>query len=235
MGVKENRERTSGKEQIFTDADIVLKCIELARPYIKEGHKLIEPAAGDGAFLRGLKSAKITNEILAYDIEPTTDSQIIQQDFLTVDLSSHTSLFALTNPPFGRANSLSVKFFNRLAEAAGCEYIAFIVPISWRKWSVQDRLDQHFHLILDEELPLECFHTPDGAPLKTGILKTVFQIWERQNTCRKKITVEDRNYFTKALPKDADVAFTGFGYKVGQVRTEGEFDRQKFQTPACCS
>jgi hypothetical protein len=34
--------------------------------------------------------------------------------------------------------------------------------------------------------------------------------------------MEDRGYFKKVLPQEADVAYTGFGYKVGEVETKFE-------------
>jgi hypothetical protein len=217
MGVKSNRERVTGSEAYYTNDDIVIKCIDLYRPFMQGGDVLIEPAAGDGAFLKGIKKAGLTNQTLAYDINPGY-SGVKKGDFLSTELNPARPLCALTNPPFGRANSLSVKFFNHLAPH--CRLIGFIVPISWRKWSIQNRLDQNFHLISDTDLPNQCFHKPDGTPLDGGILKTVFQVWEKRDSKRGIIKIEDRGYFTKTTPKKANVAYTAFGYNTGVVETD---------------
>ena len=217
MGVKSNRERVTGQEAYYTNDDIVTRCLDCYRPFMRESDVLIEPAAGDGAFLKGLKKAGLNNQILAYDIDPRC-SGVKKGDFLTTKLTTTDPLCAITNPPFGRANSLSVKFFNHLAPH--CRLIGFIVPVSWRKWSIQNRLDQRFHLVSDTELPNQCFHRPDGTPLDGGILKTVFQVWEKRTAKRGFIKIEDRGYFTKTTPKKANVAYTAFGYKTGVVETD---------------
>jgi hypothetical protein len=217
VGVKENRERTTGKEEYYTNSEVVSQCVAQCRRYLKEQHLIVEPAAGDGAFLRGFTEAGFKNRVIAWD-KFSSDPEIPRRDLFDIKLEQYRStLFVITNPPFGRANSLSVKFFNYLANQS--EYIAFIVPISWRKWSIQNRLDKRFYLVSDTTLPLSCFHRPNGEPLGTA-LRTVFQIWEKRKTLRKKIVTEDRGYFKKVCPKDADVAFTAFGYKVGVVETD---------------
>lgn len=220
MGIKENRERVTGNEQYYTNDEVVAVCVELCRPYLKKEHIIIEPAAGDGAFLDGFKDARFPNNTLAYDID-SERVEVLKQDFLTTNLSPFNGmLFAITNPPFGRANSLNVKFFNHLAPHS--EYIGFLVPISWRKWSIQNRLNSSFHLVSDTDMPLHCFHTPEGVSLDKGILKTVFQVWEKRPVAREKIKIENRGYFIKTSPENADVAFTAFGYKVGRVETDFE-------------
>jgi hypothetical protein len=220
MSIKENRERITGDEKYYTNDDIVDMCVRECLSYLKPSHTIIDPAAGDGAFLRGFERAKISNLVLMYDIAPAKSFKgIIKQDFLKFDLSSlEPKLFAITNPPFGRANKLNVRFFNHLATHS--QYIGFIVPISWRKWSIENRLHRNFWLVKDFDLPMNCFHKPDGTPLNTGILHTVFQIWEKRPEEKPRVVVEDRGYFKKSVPRDADVAFTGFGYKTGTVETD---------------
>ena len=210
---KRNRERKTGKEQYYTNASVVDCCVALAKTFIKPKHTLLEPCAGDGAFLDGIKRSGIKNEVLAFDLEPKR-KDIVQRNALT-NLPTEQHLFMITNPPFGRANSLSVKFFNHLATS--CDFIAFLVPKSWRKWSIQNRLDKRFHLVLDEEMPSNAFHSPDGYPHDSGVLKTVFQVWEKRGNPRPLVKIEDRRYFQKTTPQKADVAFTAFGYGTGKV------------------
>lgn len=221
---KRNRERVTSDEAYFTNDEVVDLCLEQLKSIVKPSDKIVEPSAGDGAFLNGFKRHSWQNKVIAYDIQPRRED-IFQQDFLTVELIG-TDYIAITNPPFGRANSLSIKFFNYLAPS--CKYIAFLIPKSWRKWSIQNKLDSNFHLLSDIELPLNAFHTPDGKPYNSGVLKTVFQVWERRDYLREKVIPEDRGYFTKVSPSEATVAFTAFGYGIGKVETT--FDRTKGNT-----
>jgi len=220
MGVKENRERVTGQEEYFTNDDVVLKCVDQYVSLINKDDVLIDPAAGDGAFARGLRTRGVKNSLIEWDTNPKAED-VEKLDLLKMDLSKYgESLCAITNPPFGRANSLCVKFFNHLAPHS--KLIGFIVPISWRKWSIQNRLDRNFVLESDIAMPMHCFHKPDGTPINTGILKTVFQVWRRSTRKRALHTAEHRGYFVKTTPKKADVAFIAFGYKTGEVKTEFE-------------
>ena len=162
---KENREQFyTGVKQYYTNADIVDLCVEKCRLFLKETDLIIEPAAGDGAFLDGFKKAGFTNQVLSYDIEPKRIG-IIKQDFLLVDLS-HTArpMFAITNPPFGRMNKLSVRFFLTIYTAVIVIIYGFIVPISWRKWTVHNRLNPNFHTYTLMNFRLFVFINLMGSP-----------------------------------------------------------------------
>ena len=145
-----------------------------------------------------------------------------QANFLEVNLGPVFGAVTLGNPPFGRNNALSIPFFNHAA--AHSDFIAFIVPRSWRKWSVMNRLDRNFHLIDDQDIQVD-YVDEAGKQLSTKRrLNTCFQIWQRHDELRPLVAVEDRSLITKTTPKDADVSLTIFGYNCGQVRTE--FDRK---------
>lgn len=137
-------------------------------------------------------------------------------EFLDEDISSLNGCITLTNPPFGRANKLSIPFFNKCAQVA--IYIGFIVPKSWRKWSVIDRLDPYFHRAHDEELSIDYVYDSDKA--SKGKLNTVFQIWEKREYLREVLQVEDRGYIRKVKPQDADVSLTIFGRGCGRVKLD---------------
>ena len=77
------------------------------------------------------------------------------------------------NPPFGKNASLAVQFFNHAAGFANC--IAFIVPRSFLKPSVENRLDLRFEKV--EQFPLAQpafeFEGEDRS------VPTVWQVWCR--------------------------------------------------------
>jgi hypothetical protein len=115
---------------------------------------------------------------------------------------------------------LSIPFFNRAAEHS--EYIAFIVPRSWRKWSVINRLNRNFHLLLDEDLQIDYVDDTDTLITQKNLLKTCFQVWQRKDELRELVKIEDRGFVTKVKPEEADIALTVFGYSCGKVNEEFE-------------
>ena len=179
----------------------------------------LEPCAGGGSFLRAATIAGV-QRIVALDVEPAAPG-IEEKDFLVCGAGENIrDTIVLTNPPFGRCNSLSVKFFNKAADHA--EFICFIVPKSWRKWSVTNRLDKRFHLIHDIELKVNYVDASDAPISGKSVLSTVFQVWQRRDQHRSRVTVENRGYVKKCKPAEADVALTVFGWSCGRVETDFE-------------
>lgn len=217
--------RVTGKEQFYTPPAVAEQVVARVLDLIPDAHTRpwLEPAAGTGAFLTAAYAAGIT-DVLAYDIDPR-HPDITEANFLT-QTPDLTGAITVTNPPFGRNNALSVPFFNHAANYSAA--ITFIVPRSWRKWSVQNRLDRRFHLIDDTDLDIN-YVTTDGTPISTrSMLRTCVQTWQRRNTLRDLITVPDPGIIAKTTPEDADVALTIFGYGCGTVRTN--FPRHKVST-----
>ena len=214
------KRNSSGKEQYYTRPHITEMCVELASKYIDD-HIVVEPSAGTGEFLKPLMERKITYQ--AYDIEPK-HPDVIEQDYLKFT-PKPGKYFVIGNPPFGRNHSLSSKFFNKSAEYA--EYIAFIIPKSWRKWSIQNRLDLNFSIIEDIELPSDIFYNHEGEGFGDNF-NAVFQIWKRTEKPRKKVRIEDKSLVVKCDPQEVDVAITYAGYSAGKV--EVDFPRVKNTT-----
>jgi hypothetical protein len=178
---------------------------------------VLEPAGGTGAFVEAAKNAG-AQKVLSLDIEPK-HGDVTKANYLNAKLKLQDAV-TISNPPFGRNNSLSIPFFNRAAEHS--EYIAFIVPRSWRKWSVINRLDRRFHLVLDEDLSIDYVDDTHNLISQKNNLKTCFQVWQRKPELREIVKVEDRGYVTKVTPDEADVALTVFGFSCGRVNTEFE-------------
>jgi hypothetical protein len=178
---------------------------------------VLEPAGGTGAFVDAADRAGAAR-ILSIDIEPKHE-KVSRADFLEHVVPEHNAI-TISNPPFGRNNSLSIPFFNRAADYS--EYICFIVPRSWRKWSVINRLDRRFELVHDEDLQID-YEDEDGKRLVVqNRLNTCFQIWRRSATPRPLVRVVDNGLVTKTSSQLADVALTVFGFNCGRVRTEFE-------------
>lgn len=206
--------RKTGKEQYYTPEETVKECMRVV-DVVTDGRNhprvYLEPAGGTGMFVRELEKR---GEVVSYDIEPKAEGIQRTENFLTEDISSLSEVITVTNPPFGRANSLCVPFFNKCAEVS--DVIGFLVPKSWRKWSVINKLDRRFHLVSDTEMEVD--YDYDGVQKSKGRLKTVFQVWERRDYERDLLTAEDRGYITKCGYEDADVSLTVFGRGCGKVR-----------------
>ena len=159
-------------------------------------------------------------EFLSFDIEPKHPA-VKKGNFLTAAFAASDAV-TISNPPFGRNNSLSIPFFNKAANHS--EFICFIVPRSWRKWSVINRLDRRFHLIADHDIQID-YEDDAGEKLsvKNG-LSTCFQIWQRKPNLRPKYSVADHGIVEKTDAAGADVALTIFGFGCGKVLTT--FDRK---------
>lgn len=71
---------------------------------------------------------------------------------------------------------MAIDFFNKASQFS--EVIAFIVPVSFMKWSVQKNLNKNFALIDYLYLDLESF-LEDGKPF--GV-RTTFQIWVKKDS-----------------------------------------------------
>lgn len=173
-----------GRDQFYTRTDVAEELFQWlledpnVRAVLATGvARFLEPSAGTGSFLRLLPP-----DTLAYDIEPKAPA-IVEADFLTTTLSSGAGLIVIGNPPFGKNASLAVSFFNHAAPYA--DVIAFIVPRTFQKLSIQNRLDSAFHLCAEREVGKDAF-IHNGVPKD---VPTVFQIWVRRPWLRPTITL----------------------------------------------
>ena len=209
--------RITGKEQFYTPDKLARELFTDVAGFVPNlaERVIIEPAGGTGAFIKAAKRFGVA-EVVSFDIEPK-HSGIVAGNFLETELAVRGAV-TISNPPFGRNNSLSIPFFNKAAEHS--DYIAFIVPRSWRKWSVINRLDQRFHLVFDKDIQID-YVDDAGDELSTKTrLATCFQIWQKRKVTRPIVSVVDNEFIKKVKPADADVSLTIFGFNCGKVRTE---------------
>ena len=109
-------------------------------------------------------------------------------DWFKVDktqFSDYKSILVCGNPPFGQQNTLAIEFFNEAAKF--CNTIAFILPLSFKKDSVQNRLNLNFHL--EKEIILgNCeFLLKNEDIIK---VPSVFQVWQNKNNQRAPIKLK---------------------------------------------
>jgi hypothetical protein len=212
--------RVTGKEQFYTP-------LELARTLVGDveivlgslqGKIVLEPAGGTGSFVEAALT-KGVKEVISFDIEPLHE-KVLLGNFLDQELTEQ-NLITISNPPFGRNNSLSIPFFNHAARVS--DAICFIVPRSWRKWSVTNRLDRNFELVADQDLDIDYMDSDGELISDKSRLATCFQIWKRTETPRVPVKITDMGVIQKVSPELADVSMTIFGYGCGSIKQD--FDR----------
>ena len=216
---KPGNKRVTGKEQYYTPADLAETLIAEVMVLVPDlaKHTILEPAGGTGAFLKAAEKIG-AKDFLSFDIEPK-HAGVKKANFLQASVAV-TNAITISNPPFGRNNSLSIPFFNKAADHS--EYICFIVPRSWRKWSVINRLDRRFHLVADHDIQID-YEDEAGAKLSVkNNLATCFQFWQRKSTLRPRYSVVDKGLVEKTTAAQADVALTIFGFGCGKVLTHFE-------------
>tara|TARA_B100001175_G_scaffold123533_1_gene105181 strand:- start:2141 stop:2956 length:816 start_codon:yes stop_codon:yes gene_type:complete len=210
-------------DQFYTNEDVSIKCFEILKKEVNiESYDIqLEPSAGCGSFYKLMNPQKR----IGLDIQPKYEG-IIQQDFLSYT-PTNQSYICIGNPPFGRVSSLAIKFFNKCAQFS--DVIAFIIPRTFNKVSVQNKLNLNFILQYSEDLPLNpCCFTPKMSA------KCCFQIWVRSCVPRQ-ITVyskthphfdfipygekDDNNQPTP--PQGAHFAIRAYGGKCGQIVDQG--------------
>jgi predicted RNA methylase len=216
--------RTTGKEQYYTNSSVVDLCLkEVQRHVDLSGKTILEPCGGTGEFIEGFRRIGIPDDkIISIDIEPG-HPMVKLGDYLETDFSQLSGVISITNPPFGRASSLAKKFFNHAADH--CNYICYLIPKAWRKWTTHNSLDKRFHLVADIEMPKDCFYLSDRENEKKGVLNTVFQIWGKRDYKRRKIVVPDHKLIQKIIPvskdgqkiiKGANFSIVAFGHSCGR-------------------
>ena len=205
-------------DKYYTKPDIVEQCINLIKQYlvISKNDLIIEPSAGNGAFISNIK--KLSNHFKFYDLEPENDD-IIKQNFLEFDYNDiktkYKKIHIIGNPPFGRQASLAIKFIKRCCEFSNT--ISFILPKSFKKDSMKKHFSNNFHLIFEVDLSEKSF-------LVNGIecdVPCIFQIWESKTELRAKVKKIDPLNF-KFVDKESspDISFRRVGVNAGTIMTE---------------
>lgn len=200
-------------DQFFTRPAVAKQFADWVKSHNLPVSRIIEPAAGNMDLARHFPGIEM------FDLDPKS-SEIKQQDFFTADHKPTPEFLVVMNPPFGRGSNLAIRFFNKAAEFA--EYIAMIVPRTFRRDSVQTQLDQNFHLIDEYVLPRNSFYLPSEGPGRGYDVPAVAQIWQRRAEKRPKpaAPVTTANFAYVRNPADADFAFRTKGRRAGQIITQ---------------
>jgi predicted RNA methylase len=202
-GITKSGGRKHNLDKFYTKPEIAHYCIQQLGSLDEYTH-IIEPGAGNGSF-----SNQIPNAI-AFDINPEHES-IIRQDWFQYHRKRKRDekVLVIGNPPFGQQNTLALDFINHAAHFA--DTIAFILPLTFMKESLHNRIHESFHLETTHLLPPYSF-TLDGEERN---VPCVFQVWRFSSQLRAKLP--------KLLP---------YGFKFVRKELEPDFYIQRVGSKA---
>lgn len=129
-----------GLDQYYTKEDVALQCISCLN--INEYDFIIEPSAGDGAFLNQIDH---TNKV-GIDIEPGSVNIKKQNWFDYMVDAEYDQVLIIGNPPFGRNNELSTRFIAHGLKFQNVKTIAFILPNTYKKHTKQKFLPRTWRI-----------------------------------------------------------------------------------------
>ena len=205
----------SSIDKFYTNDDAVKLCMKHVKQHLQINEKdvIIEPGAGNGAFIEEIKS--ISRNYRFYDLIPE-HIEVVQQDYLNLDTSDlkhlEVQVHIIGNPPFGRQSTNAIKFIQKSCEFANS--ISFVLPKSFKKDSMRNKFHKNFHLNFEIDLPENSF-TDEG---KVTNVPCLFQIWKKQTNERTlKEKIEPDGYIFVKKDDNPDISFRRVGVYAGNV------------------
>lgn len=168
---------------------------------------IVEPSAGECSFYSLLPEDKR----IGIDLCPKCDG-LIEADFLDwkEPFVDSDRVLSIGNPPFGRNSSLAIKFINKCAKWS--QTIAFIVPKSFKKRSMYDKINLNFWKVKEVDTPKNSF-VFNG---KNYDVPCVWLILEKQEDKRtKEIKLKPPANFTFTSKENSNCCFRRVGINAG--------------------
>ena len=202
-------------DKYYTKDIVVNNCLCYLTKYLEitRDDLIIEPSAGNGSFINGIKS--LGSNFIFYDILPNHD-EITKQDFLLYDWQNinnkYRKIHIIGNPPFGRQSSLAIKFIKKSCEFA--DSVSFILAKSFKKNSLKRAFPLDFHLMFEIDLPEKSF-------LVEGVehdVPCIFQVWKKLNYNRDSIKkIEPYGFIFVDKTQNPDISFRRVGVNAGKI------------------
>jgi hypothetical protein len=208
------REAGTVHDQFFTRPEVAQQFANWVKshPFYKDVTKIIEPAAGNRDLAKNFPGIKM------YDLDPQSP-EVSAQDFFQSNHKYQPGFLTVMNPPFGKASDMAIKFFNKAATSS--DYIAQIVPRTFRRSGIQDRLAGNFELVDEYILPKGSFYLPSEGPDRKYDVPAVAQIWRRTEKARVKSEIKPLPQGIQFVqPQQANVAFRRKGRNAGEIITQ---------------
>lgn len=219
--IKQNRLALSRTlDQFYTTPEVAMVCVNAFLAYVryepdKQEYTFIEPSAGTGSFFNILPDPKI-----GIDIAPAPNTNgILKENFLEwIPTHITNNIVVIGNPPFGKNSSTAVKFINHAAKFA--KHVAFILPRTFEKESIKEKISRDMHLTISVALNANSF-IYNGSAYSVPV---VFQVWSRSSKLRETVARGPLTHSDFAFvknPNDANFAFQRVGARAGMVSVDG--------------
>jgi hypothetical protein len=213
-------------DKYYTKPSIVDLCINYIKEHIQISYQndlVIEPSAGNGAFIEGIKT--LSENHIFYDLEPDGVG-ILKQDYLLLDhiaCEKYSQIHVIGNPPFGRQSSMAIKFIKKSCEF--CDSLSFILPKSFKKDSLKKSVPLNYHLLFEQDLPQKSF-------LVNGVehdVPCIIQIWMKKEHNREVnekiepigfIFVKKTDTIGIDISLKPDISFRRVGVYAGKIDTK---------------
>lgn len=207
------------KGQFYTLPETAKECLTKIKEVLKENgysfddYYLLEPSAGQGAFLQ-------TDEYLAMDIEPNNEN-VLKQDFLLWE-PDNKNYIVIGNPPFGLRGQQALRFLNKSLSFA--DFVCFILPPLFNsdgRGNPKKRVNGN---LLYSGPCSSSYVYPDGSKVK---VETIFQIWTAIDDLGEKINDEVK-------PKNFSIYSLSNGGTSSTTRNKDKIGKCDFYLPSTC-
>ena len=191
-------------DKFYTNPKVAKECI--SKLNLSEYTRIIEPSAGSGSF-----SSQIPR-VEAYDLKPE-GKNIKQQDFLKLRISKkpNDKILVIGNPPFGFRSNLALSFINHAAEFA--DTIAMILPITFARYSLYNRINKKVHMVKYYTLERNSF-TVNGRPYNVNCGFFIFKVKDTERPKAAVLTTSDFKFVKKG---QEDFRIIRKGWSAGKI------------------
>ena len=165
---KTPKTRSRDLDQFYTRQESANAAIELLLDLIPQllstKARWIEPSVGNGAFYNAVCHKLTPHAFDAIDIDekrkmlqgvPASVRQLTVNFMDYNAVESEEKCICVGNPPFGKNASLALDFINHAEKF--CDVIAFILPNSFHKLSIMNRVSRNLHLISKKAVKKDAF------------------------------------------------------------------------------
>ena len=165
---------------------------------------VVEPSAGNGAFIQAIEDSFKGSKKVYMDLYPDADG-VVQQDYLEYEHKHEGKTLVIGNPPFGRANNLSVQFFKKSIQYA--DVVVFLLPIS-QKDNLQKMYE--FDLVCSEDVGKEHYFNAAGDMKEVHCCLNMYTI-PQGKTLNNKIKYSFNNFLVQTYYSGRSDASKDYG------------------------
>jgi predicted RNA methylase len=220
-------------DQYLTKPNVAAQCIDKVIQLLKNHDicasfdLIIEPSCGTGAFVDLLLPLVGAPQLVYMDIDSRSPQH--NHDYLDYQLTTQKGKTYLTigNPPFGQNSSLAMSFIKKAATYS--DMIAFILPRTFCKDTLLNRIPRQFFLVHQHDLDCDSF-TFNGTDWHSQV-SFVFQMWSKNTFIPQIITTtlaeplrplipkinQTTDFYFIRVPDEADIVVRRVGVTSGEV------------------